>query len=141
MHEEDDEKTTFITHHGHYEFKVMLFGLTNAPVTFQALMNTVLKPFLIKFVQVFFDDIMVYSSTLELHIHHLKLVLETLREKHLLAKKSKCYIEGKTNASKEIKMFCEQQVEYLGHIISTEGVPTNPRKDKSSEELAHSLFS
>jgi hypothetical protein len=104
-------------------------------------MNTVLKPFLIKFVQVFFDDIMVYSSTLELHIHHLKLVLETLREKHLLAKKSKCYIEGKTNASKEIKMFCEQQVEYLGHIISTEGVPTNPRKDKSSEELAHSLFS
>jgi hypothetical protein len=41
MHEEDDEKTTFITHHGHYEFKVMLFGLTNAPVTFQALMNTV----------------------------------------------------------------------------------------------------
>lgn len=85
MHEEDDEKTTFITHHGHYEFEVMLFGLTNAPITFQALMNTLLKPFLTKFVHVFFDDIMVYSSTLELHIHHLNLVLETLREKQLLA--------------------------------------------------------
>ena len=98
----------FCTRFGHYEFLVMPFGLTNAPTTFMTLMDTMLRPFLGKFVVIFLDDILVYSHSEEEHLNHLRQVFEVLQEHQLYAKDSKCE-------------FFKTKIHYLGHIISNEG--------------------
>jgi hypothetical protein len=87
---EDIPKTAFRTRYGHYEYSVMPFGVTNAPGVFMEYMNRIFHPYLDKFVVVFIDDILVYSKSEEEHVEHLRIVLETLREKKLYAELSKC---------------------------------------------------
>lgn len=83
MHPNNVAKTAFSTHHGHYEFLVTPFGLSNAPATLLALMNDVLRPFLRRFVLVFFHDILIYSSSWAKHLQHMGIVLTALRTHHL----------------------------------------------------------
>ncbi|XP_070037023.1 uncharacterized protein [Nicotiana tomentosiformis] len=87
-------KTTFRTYYDHYEFLVMSFGLTNTPATFTHLMNSVFQPYLDSFVIVFVDDILVYSCIQEEHTQHLRIVLQTLKEKKLYAKFSKSQVDN-----------------------------------------------
>ncbi|GKA82720.1 retrotransposon protein, putative, ty3-gypsy subclass [Tanacetum coccineum] len=94
VHEDDIPKTAFQKRYGHFEFMVMPFGLTNAPAVFMDLMNRVCKPYLVKFVIVFTDDILIYSKTKEEHEVHLKLVLELLRKGEVVCEKNQKYEWG-----------------------------------------------
>jgi hypothetical protein len=121
MRQEDIPKTAFRTHEVHYEFLVMPFGLTNAPSTFQISMNYIFNPFLRKFVLVFFDDILIYNKFWEEHVQHVDRVLQLLKEQQIYAKPFKC-------------AFGVQEVEYLDHIVSHEGVKVDPNKIKVMRE-------
>lgn len=109
------EKTTSKTHESHYEFLVILFGPTDTPSTFQNIMNCIFKPFLWKFVIVFFDDILIYNKRRSDHLLHLEIVLQLLELNQLYAKRTKC-------------IFGVAQVDYLGYIISAKRVTTDPKK-------------
>lgn len=121
MKTEDILKKTFITHEGHYKFLVMPFGLTNAHCTFQGLKNFIFKPLCRKFVLVFFNDILIYNKSWKDHVQHVDKVLKLLEEKQLYEKTSKCF-------------FGVQEVEYLGHNVSHEGVKLDLNKIKAIKE-------
>nr|GEX20827.1 hypothetical protein [Tanacetum cinerariifolium] len=90
VRDEDIPKTAFRNRYGHYEFRVVPFGFTNASAVFMNLMNRVCKPYLDKFVIIFIDDILIYSKRKEEHTEHLNLILELLKKEELYAKFSKC---------------------------------------------------
>ncbi|GJT74255.1 putative reverse transcriptase domain-containing protein [Tanacetum coccineum] len=115
VRDEDIPKTAFRTRYGHYEFQVMPFGLTNAPAVFMDLMNRVCKPYLDKFVIVFIDDILIYSRNKEEHANHLRIILELLQKEKLYAKFSKCD-------------FWIRIVQFLGHLIDSQGLHVDPTK-------------
>ncbi|GJS66948.1 putative reverse transcriptase domain-containing protein [Tanacetum coccineum] len=121
VQEEYIPKTAFRARYSHYEFQVMPFGLTNAPAVFMDLMNRVYKPYLDKFVIVFIDDIMVYSRNKQEHKEHLKLILELLKKEELYAKFSKCE-------------FWIPKVQFLGHVIDSEGIHVDPAKIESIKD-------
>lgn len=111
----DEWKTAFNTPTGHYEYLVMPFGLTNAPAVFQALINDVLREMLNKFVFVYLDDILIFSSSLQEHESHVRKVLRRLQENHLFVKPEKCE-------------FHTTEVLFLGFIIKPGQVQMDPKK-------------
>lgn len=115
VYKEDVAKISFHTHEGHYEVLIMSFGLSNALSTVQVLINEIFWPYLNKFVLVFFDDIVVYSTDFPTHLDHLREVLQVLKLHNLVVNRNKCH-------------FGQQQLEYLGHIISASGVAADPAK-------------
>ncbi|GJV54416.1 hypothetical protein Tco_1450157 [Tanacetum coccineum] len=123
VRDEDIPKTAFRTRYGHYEFQVMPFGLTNAPAVFMDLMNRVCKPYLDKFVIVFIDDILIYSRNKEECANHLRIILELLKKEKLYAKFSKCD-------------FWIHIVQFLGHLIDSQGLHVDPAKIEAVKNWA-----
>ena len=93
----------------------MPFGLTNGPSTYQSLMNEIFKIYLHKFILVFFDNILIYSKSWDEHMKHLDITLNISKTNQLFVKKEKC-------------TFAQQEVKYLGHVITTKGVAANSEK-------------
>ena len=112
--EGDEPKTTCVTRYGAFEFLVMSFALTNAPATFCTLMNQVFHEYLDKFVVVYLDDIVVYSSTLEEHKDHLKRVFQKLKENQLKENQLK---ENQLYVKREMCSFAQERINFLGHVI------------------------
>jgi len=121
IEEEDIPKTAFRTRYGHFEYKVLPFGLCNAPATFMRLMHDVLLPHLDEFVIVYLDDILIYSKSQEEHLEHVEKVLKLLREHQLMAKPSKCE-------------FGVPSVDFLGHVLSPEGIANDPAKIRAIQD-------
>ena len=120
MAETDKAKTAFICPFGLYHFNRMPFGLTNAPATFQRLMNQVMSDFIFSCLLVYLDDLLVYSSTFEKHLKALETVLDKLKEVGVRLNPDKC-------------SFVQKEVPFLGHIVSADGIATDPSKTRAIE--------
>jgi uncharacterized protein YqgQ len=115
MAPEDRQKTAFQFEQGYYEFKVMPFGLTNAPATFQRLMDSILRDLIGDFVQVYLDDIIIYSRTWEEHMEHIETIFQRLEKAGLKLGRDKCD-------------FAQKEIDFLGHIVNREGIKPDPKK-------------
>ncbi|GKB57946.1 putative nucleotidyltransferase, ribonuclease H, partial [Tanacetum coccineum] len=115
VHEANIQKMTFRMRYGHFEFTVIPFGLTNAPAGFMDLINRVCKPYQDKFINVFIDDILIYSKSKEDYEVHLKIVLEMLKKEKLFSKFSKCE-------------FWLQEVHFLEHVVNSNDIHVDPSK-------------
>lgn len=122
IHESDREKTAFITPSGLYQFKVMPFGLSNAPATFQRIMDALLSGIKWQRCLVYMDDVIVFARTFEEHLESLQLVFDKLREAGLHLKASKC-------------KFARPSLPFLGHVVSREGIHTCPDKTHAIQQL------
>jgi hypothetical protein len=122
MDKESKEKTAFITHKGLYEFNVMPYGLTNAPATFQRLMDIVLAGLKWQSCLVYIDDVIIYSPTFEQHLIDLRNVFQAISDANLTLKASKC-------------CFCRKEMKYLGHIVTQEGIKPDPTLVKAVSEF------
>ena len=119
--EEDKEKTAFSIPQGHFEFNKMPFGLTNAPATFQRLMECILAGLVGEECLIYIDDIVILSRTFLEHLQRLRNVFQRLRDASLKLKTPKC-------------KFARKEVQYLGHIVSADGVRADPGKTKAVVE-------
>jgi hypothetical protein len=113
--EEDRPKTAFRTPFGHFQFKVLIDGLTNAPATFQTVMNSILHPYIRKFVVVYIDDNLIFSKTEAEHQAHVRLVLEVLKRENFFVCKAK-------------SSFAQKDIKYLAHIVDKQGIRPDPKK-------------
>lgn len=120
--EKDRRKTAFSTPLGHFEYVRMPFGLKNAPATFQRLMNSILRDYINKICVVYLDDILIFSASLEEHLTNLKKIFHCLRKAGLKIQIDKCN-------------FLSKETEYLGHILTPEGVKPNPKKIQIIQNL------
>lgn len=118
---EDREKTAFITGEGLFQFKVLPFGLSNAPGTFQRLMDAVLSGLKWKIALVYLDDIVVWSATIEEHLSRLREVFSRIRQAGLKLKPQKCQL-------------LQERIAFLGHEVSADGIRTDPAKVKAVKE-------
>ena len=121
MEEADKGKTSFVTRSGFYQFKVMPFGVTNGPATFQRLMDLTMAGLNYQICLVYLDDIILMSKTVDEHLERLQLILDRLRTAGLKLKPSKCNLLQKT-------------IHFLGHVISENGITTDPAKIQAVEE-------